>query len=105
MNPETISIPVKKAEVALYETNHYIRRKKERKFESSILGRVIPRLCNLKVGQMAKFSDGAVTVICCRTSSLGAVLVTGYKKGQILSRREQMMSNYSTMSVRMSEGA
>lgn len=98
-------IPVKKAEVSLHETSHYLRRKKQRKFDSSILGKVVPRLCNMKVGQLAKFSDGNVAVIVRRLSSDKARLITGYKLGQEITYREQVLSNYSDMSVRMSQVA
>lgn len=102
---ETVYIPVKQAEVALHESFHYMKRKKERKFDSSILGKVVPRLCNMKVGQLAKFSDGKVAVIVRRLSSSEARLITGYRVGQNITTRERLLSNHTTMSVRMSQAA
>jgi hypothetical protein len=102
---ETLFVPVKQAEVALHESFHYIKRKRQRKFDSSILGKVVPRLCNMKVGQLAKFSDGNVAVIVRRLSSTQARLITGYYVGQNITMRERLLSNYTTMSVRMSQAA
>lgn len=99
MHQDTIDINIKRAEVLLFETTHYIERKIERGFDSSILGRVVPRLCNMKVGQTAKFFDGLVTVICCRTTSSEAVLITGYKEGQIISSQETEYVKSATMIV------
>ena len=97
MNTDTTLISLKRAEVLLHETTHYIERKVERKFDSSILGRVVPRLCNLKIGQVAKFTDGEVVVICSRTTSSDAVLITGYKKGQAISEEETKWVESATM--------
>lgn len=92
-----LMVNVPRAEVLLFETRHYNKRKEERKFDSSILGKVVPRLCNLRIGQVAKYSDGAVSVICKRISATGAVLITGYKVGQKLTPYEERSAKKISM--------
>lgn len=91
----TVLIPVKQAEVALIETYHYRRRQEQRKFETSILGKVVPLLGNIKVGQLAKFTDGKVAVICRRISAFEARLITGYNIKQALTQREYRLIEHA----------
>lgn len=81
-------IKVARSEVDIYESKHFLDRKKERKFPITILGRAGLRVANQKIGEVRKYTDGHVTVVIKRLSAESSLLLTGYKNGDSLTHYE-----------------